>query len=139
MHNRRNPMNVEMREIVVRIDTSKVIRVLTNVHGANDRRSLQAALGDRVALPLDQTGAEDQEVPRNLGQCGAHADLYRADRVLAVAPRARGREDIAELLDLARLARRHLMSRRDIRALHRADDPSPPPDSRQFGLVWCQA
>jgi hypothetical protein len=43
------------------------------------------------------------------------------------------------LLDFVRLARTHLMSRRDIRALDRLDDPPPPPDRRQYGLDWSQA
>ena len=40
------------------------------------------------------------------------------------------------LLEFVRLVRTHLMSRRDIRALDRPDDPRPPPDPRQYGLDW---
>ena len=52
-HNRRNPMNVEMREIEVRIDTGKVIRVLTN-----DLTSSAQTIADlykrRWAIDIDQ-------------------------------------------------------------------------------------
>jgi hypothetical protein len=43
------------------------------------------------------------------------------------------------ILEFTRLVGTHLMSRRDVRALDRPDDPPPRPDIGQYGLDWSQA
>ena len=45
------------------------------------RRALQAALGDRVVLPLGQANPQDSPLSRHLRKCRAHPDRRRTDRV----------------------------------------------------------
>jgi hypothetical protein len=142
MHNRRNPMDVEMREVVVRIDTGKVIRVLTN-----DLTSTAQTIADlyqrRWAIELHFRWIKQAlKIRKFLGTSdnAVRTQVYIALIVFLLLHLAHEAEKISlNLLDFVRLVRTHLMSRRDIRALDRADDPSPPPDPRQYALDWCQA
>ena len=65
---RRNPLDKPLREVHVRIDTGKILRLVSNdleAPGAGDRRALQDALADRAVLPLDQADPEDPPLPRH--------------------------------------------------------------------------
>jgi Transposase DDE domain/Domain of unknown function (DUF4372) len=142
MHNRRNPMNCEMREVVVRIDTGKVIRVLTN-----DLTSSAQTIADlykrRWAIELHFRWIKQAlKIRKFLGTSGnaVRTQVYIALIVFLLLHLAHEAEKVLlNLLDFVRLVRTHLMSRRDIRALDRPDEPAPPPDQRQYGLDWSQA
>jgi hypothetical protein len=140
-HNRRNPMDCEMREVVVRIDTGKVIRVLTN-----DLTSSAQTIADlykrRWAIELHFRWIKQcLKIKKFLGTSdnAVRTQVYIALIVFLLLHLAHEAEKISvTLLEFVRLVRTHLMSRRDIRTLDRADDP-PPPDPRQYGLDWSQA
>ena len=142
MHNRRNPMDCEMREVVVRIDTGKVIRVLTN-----DLTSPAATIADlykrRWAIELHFRWIKQcLKIRKFMGTSdnAVRTQVYIALIVFLLLHLAHEAEKISlSLLDFVRLVRTHLMSRRDIRALDRTDDPPPRPDPRQYDLDWCQA
>jgi len=141
-HNRRNPMDCEMREVVVRIDTGKVIRVLTN-----DLTSSAQTIADlykrRWAIELHFRWIKQAlKIRKFLGASdnAVRTQVYIALIVFLLLHLAHEAEKVSlNLLDFVRLVRTHLMSRRDIRALDRPEDPRPPPDPRQYGLDWCQA
>ena len=85
---RRNPFQKPVREIRVKIETGKVLRIFSNdldAPAAGDRRSLQAPLGDRAVLPLGQADAEDHPLPRPLRERHPHPDRRRPDRLPAAA------------------------------------------------------
>jgi hypothetical protein len=140
--NRRNPMNGEMREVVVRIETGKVIRVLTN-----DLTSSAQTIADlykrRWAIELHFRWIKQcLKIRKFLGTTdnAVRTQIYIALIVFLLLHLAREAEKISlNPLEFVRLVRTHLMSRRDIRALDRADDPPPPSDMRQYGLDWSQA
>ena len=59
---RRNPMQGAVREVRVVTETAKVLRILSNdlhASAAGDRGTLQASLGHRAVLPLDQADPQD--------------------------------------------------------------------------------
>ena len=67
--NRRNPLDRPLREVHVRIDTGKILRLVSNdleAPGPGDRRALQDALADRAVLPLGQADPQDPPLPRHL-------------------------------------------------------------------------
>ncbi len=140
--NRRNPMNCEMREVVVRIDTGKVIRVLTN-----DLTSSAQTIADlykrRWAIELHFRWIKQTlKIRKFLGtsENAVRTQIYIALIVFLLLHLAHEAEKVPlNLLEFARLVRTHLMSRRDIRTLDRPDATRPPPDLRQYGLDWCQA
>ena len=141
-HNRRNPMDCEMREVVVRIDTGKVIRVLTN-----DLTSSAQTIADlykrRWAIELHFRWIKQAlKIKKFLGMSdnAVRTQVYIALIVFLLLHLAHQAEKVSlNLLDFVRLVRTHLMSRRDIRALDRPEDPRPQPDPGQYGLDWCQA
>jgi hypothetical protein len=141
-HKRRNPMDCEMREVVVRIDTGKVIRVLTN-----DLTSPAQTIADlykrRWAIELHFRWIKQTlKIRKFLGTSdnAVRTQVYIALIVFLLLHLAHAAEKITlSLLDFVRLVRTHLMSWRDIHALDRPDDPSPRPDPRQYGLDWSQA
>jgi DDE family transposase/uncharacterized protein DUF4372 len=141
-HNRRNPMDCEMREVVVRIDNGKVIRVLTN-----DLTSSAQTIADlykrRWAIELHfRWIKQNLKIRKFLGTSdnAVRTQVYIALIVFLLLRLAHAAEKISlDLLAFVRLAQTHLMSRRDIRALDRPDDPRPPPDLRQYGLDWSRA
>jgi hypothetical protein len=142
MHNRRNPMDCEMREVVVRIDTGKVIRVLTN-----DLTSSAQTIADlykrRWAIELHFRWIKQAlKIKKFLGTSdnAVRTQVYIALIVFLLLHLAHEAEKVSlSLLDFARLVRTHLMSRRDIRALDRDDEPPKSPNARQYGLDWGQA
>ena len=141
-HNRRNPMDCEMREVVVRIETGKVIRILTN-----DLTSSAQTIADlykrRWAIELHFRWIKQAlKIKKFLGTSdnAVRTQVYIALIVHLLLHLAHAAEKVSlSLLDFVRLVRTHLMSRRDIRALDRSDDPPPRPDRRQYGLDWSQA
>jgi hypothetical protein len=142
MHNRRNPMDCEMREVVVRIDTGKVIRMLTN-----DLTSSAQTIADlykrRWAIELHFRWIKQAlKIRKFVGTSdnAVRTQVYIALIVFLLLHLAHATEKVSlSLLEFVRLIRTHLMSRRDIRALDRPDDPGPQPDPRQYGLDWSQA
>jgi Transposase DDE domain/Domain of unknown function (DUF4372) len=142
MHNRRNPMDREMREVVVRIDTGKIIRVLTN-----DLISSAQTIADlykrRWAIELHFRWIKQcLKIRKFLGTSdnAVRTQIYIALIVFLLLRLAHEAEKVSlNLLEFVRLVQTHLMSRRDIRTLDRPDDTPPPPDPRQHGLDWSQA
>jgi hypothetical protein len=141
-HNRRNPMDCEMREVVVRIDTGKVIRVLTN-----DLTSSAQTIADlykrRWAIELHFRWIKQSLKIRKFFGTSDNAvrtQVYIALIVFLLLHLAHEAEKVSlNLLEFVRLVRTHLMSRRDIGALDSSADPAPLLDSRQYGLDWSQA
>ena len=67
----RNPFQDPVREVRVKLDSGKVLRILSNdldASGPGDRRSLQAALGDRAVLPLGQADPQNPPLSRHLAR-----------------------------------------------------------------------
>lgn len=139
MHNRRNPMDCEMREVVVRIDTGKVIRVVTN-----DLTSPAQTIADlykrRWAIELHFRWIKQALKIRKFLGTSDNAVRTQVFIALIVFLLLLLGHEVAKvslnLMEFARLARTHLMSRRDIGALDRPEDPPPPTEPRQFGLDW---
>jgi hypothetical protein len=87
---RSNPMSGEVREVRVRLDTGKVLRILTNdllapAHAIADlyKQRWQACPCEgegRAVLPLDQAAPGDQALHRHLRERGAHPGRRRIDR-----------------------------------------------------------
>jgi hypothetical protein len=140
--NRRNPMNCEMREVVVRIETGKVIRVLTN-----DLTSSAQTIADlykrRWAIELHFRWIKQAlKIRKFLGTSynAVRTQVYIALIVFLLLHLAHTAEKVAPpLLVFVRLVRTHLMSRRDIRALDRTDTPPPRSDPGQYGMDWSPA
>ena len=128
-------------EVVVRIDTGKVIRVLTN-----DLTSSAQTIADlykrRWAIELHFRWIKQMlKIKKFLGTSdnAVRTQVFIALIVFLLLHLAHTAEKVAlNLLEFVRLVRTHLMNRRDVRALDRPDDP-PPPDTRQYGLDWSLA
>ena len=135
---RRNPMQDAVREVRVMTDTGKVLRILverSRCQRRGDRRSLQAALGHRAVLPLDQTDPQDHPLRRHLRERRAHPDRRRTDRLPAAAPGSGRANSHPKPIASARLVRANLMHRRPFDSLL-----EPPPilqDQRQMSLSLC--
>jgi hypothetical protein len=78
-NSRKNPMHVPVREIVVRSDSGKLLRIVSNDLDAP--APLQATLGHRVVFPVGQADAADQALHRHLRKRRAHSDRRRPDRL----------------------------------------------------------
>jgi Transposase DDE domain/Domain of unknown function (DUF4372) len=141
-HNRRNPMDCEMREVVVRIDTGKVIRVLTN-DLTSSARTIADLYKRRWAIELHFRWIKQAlKIRKFLGTSdnAVRTQVYIALIVYLLLHLAHEAEKVSSpVLEFTRLVRTHLMSRRDIRALDQPDDPPPRPDIGQYGLDWSQA
>ena len=140
-HNRRNPMSCEMREVVVRIDTGKVIRVLTN-DLTSSARTIADLYKRRWAIELHFRWIKQSLKIRKFFGTSDNAvrtQVYIALIVYLLLHIAHEAEKISlSILEFTRLVRTHLMSRRDVRALDRPDDPPARPDIGQYGLDWSQ-
>jgi hypothetical protein len=113
----------------------------------------QAAGGHRVVSTLQRCFVWDIElhfrwikqalrIRKFLGTSdnAVRTQVYIALIVFLLLHLAHGAEKVSlSLLDFAPLVRTHLMSRRDIRALDRANEPPKSPDPRQYGLEWSPA
>jgi hypothetical protein len=140
-NNRRNPMPVEMREVQVRIDTGKVLRILTNDLTAS-AQTIADLYKRRWAIELHFRWIKQAlKIKRFLGVSdnAVRTQVYIALIVFLLLrmAHAAGKTTLS-LLDFARLVRTQLMSRRDLEALDAPDEP-PPPDPRQHLLDWCAA
>jgi hypothetical protein len=140
-HNRRNPMNCEMREVEVRIETGKVIHVLTN-----DLTSSAQTIADlykrRWAIELHFRWIKQSlKIRKFFGTSGnaVRTQIYIALIVFLLLHLAHVAEKVSlSILEFTRLVRTHLMSRRDVGALDRPGDPPPRTDIGQFDLDWSQ-
>ena len=86
--NRRNPLDRPLREVHVKIDTGKILRLVSNdlqAPAAGDRRALQDALADRAVLSLGQADPQNPPLPRHLPQRRPNPDRRRPDRLSAAA------------------------------------------------------
>jgi hypothetical protein len=127
--NRRNPMQAEMREVQVRIETGKVLRILTN-----DLTSPAEVIADlykrRWAIELHfRWIKQNLEIKKFFGtsENAVRTQVYIALIVfllLHMAHRAQG--SVPKLLEFVRLIRTHLMSRRDTTAMEDPNERPPP-------------
>jgi hypothetical protein len=93
---RKNPMSKLVREIQVRIQTGKVLRIFTNdlTASAQEIADLyKPPVGHRAVLPLGQADLEDHSLLRDLRERRPYPDRSRADRFLVAAPRSRGQQN----------------------------------------------
>lgn len=135
---RHNPMNVEMREVRVRIDTGKVLRILTN-----DLTSPAQEIADlyKRRWMIELFFRWIKQVLRIKRFIGTSENAVRIQIAVAlivflllrVAHAALA--PTSNLLVFVRLVRAHLMQRREIHTLFHPEQPSQP-DTRQLSLVW---
>ena len=132
--NRRNPTRVEMREVRVRIDTGKVLRILTN-----DLTSTAQVIADlykrRWAIELHFRWIKQElKIKRFFGvsRNAVCAQVYIALILFLLLRLAHdAQKSVPVLLEFVRLVRTHLMSRRDVRALEDPDERGPPSPEMQ--------
>jgi hypothetical protein len=140
--NRRNPMRVDMREVQVRIETGKVIRILTN-----DLASTAQEIADlykrRWAIELHFRWIKQElriEKFFGVSENAVRTQVYIALIVFLLLRLAHGAQtSVRVLLEFVRLVRTHLMSRRDVRALEDPDERQPPWPERPRALDRCAA
>ena len=88
---RRNPMRDAVREIQVKTETGKVLRILSNDLDAPAPQIAELykrRWAIEAVLPLGQADPEDHPLPRHQRKCRQNPDRRRADRLFAVAPGA---------------------------------------------------
>lgn len=86
---RNNPMSKLVREVQVEIETGKILRIFTNDLTASAEEIaafVQAALGHRIILQMDQTDIENQPLHGEIGERGSHSDYDCPDCLSAAAP-----------------------------------------------------
>lgn len=140
-NSRRNPMNRLVREVRVRIETGKVLRLLTN-----DLRSSAVRIADlykrRWAIELFFRWVKQTlKIRRFIGTtenavCIQIAVALIAFLLLRLAQLVHGLGDVSPLV-FARLVAANLMHRKTVEQLFGAEpEPAPLPDSRQGTLQW---
>ena len=126
--NRRNPMRVEMREVQVRIQTGRVIRILTN-DLASTAREIADLYKRRWAIELHFRWIKQElriEKFFGVSENAVRTQVYIALIVFLLLRLAHGAQaSVPALLEFVRLVRTHLMSRRDARALNDPDERQP--------------
>lgn len=140
--NRHNPMQVEMREVQVRIETGKVLRILTN-----DLTSSAQTIADlykrRWAIELHFRWIKQElKIKKFFGvsENAVRTQVYIALIVFLLLRLAHcAQTSVPVLLEFVRLVRTHLMSWRDVRALENPDERPPPSQKRQPNSDWCVA
>jgi DDE family transposase/uncharacterized protein DUF4372 len=139
--NRRNPMSAEVREIEVRIDSGKVIRILTNDLTA-PAREIADLYRRRWAIELHFRWIKQAlEIRKFFGTSdnAVRTQVFIALIVFLLLRLAHAASNVTlSLLDFLRLARAQVMERRDLLSLGKPDDPTPP-DPRQRCLDWAAA
>jgi hypothetical protein len=105
-------------------------------------RSLQQRHVENVGHRRDPAGQRNRGLIRKFLSTSDNAvrtQIYIALIVFLLLHLAHEAQKVSiDLLQFVRLARTHLTSRRDIRALDQPGDPPPRPDPRQYGLDWSQ-
>jgi hypothetical protein len=140
--NRRNPMRVEMREVRVRIETGKVIRILTN-----DLASTAQEIADlykrRWAIELHFRWIKQElriEKFFGVSENAVRTQIYIALIVFLLLRLAhRAQTSVPVMLEFVRLVRTHLMSRRDMRALEDPNERHSPLFERSRAPDRCAA
>ena len=128
---RRNPLDRPLREVHVRIDTGKILRLVSNdleAPAAGDRRALQDALADRAVLPLGQADPQDPPLPRHSHNAVRAQIAVALIAYLLLRMAHAAQSNVTSILTFARLVRANLMHFRTIDQL--AD---PPPTKRLSG------
>jgi transposase len=140
-NHRQNPMNRRVRELRVRTETGKVLRILTN-DLASSAQQIADLYKRRWAIELFFRWVKQTlRIRRFIGTsenavCIQIAVALIAFLLLRLAQRAGGLHDNSPLL-FARLVTANLMHRKTLAQLFATDPhPPPPPDSRQGSLRW---
>jgi len=137
--NRENPFGDPVREISVRIETGKVLRILSNDLDA-PAREIADLYKRRWAIELFFRWVKQTLKIRHF--LGTNENAVRiqiavaliAFLLLKIAQAAQ--KTVHRPIDFARLVRINLMHRRPIENLTGDDPPPPPKDTRQMMLQW---
>jgi hypothetical protein len=138
---RSNPMSDEMREVRVRLDTGKVLRILTNDLVA-PAHEIAEIYKQRWQIELFFRWIKQRlEIKRFIGTSENAVRIQVAVALIAfllLRLAHAGQKAVPDLLAFVRGVRVHLLHRRDINAL---DSPERPPeiDPRQLSLEGCFA
>lgn len=140
-NNRHNPMSAEVREIDVRIDSGKVIRIVTNDLTA-PAREIADLYKRRWAIELHFRWIKQAlEIRKFFGTSdnAVRTQVFIALIVFLLLRLAHAASKVTlSLLDFLRLARAQVMERRDLPGLGEPAGPSTP-DPRQASLDWAAA
>ena len=138
---RSNPMSDEMREARVRLDTGKVLRILTN-DLVSPAHEIAEIYKQRWQIELFFRWIKQRlEIKRFIGTSENAVRIQVAVALIAfllLRLAHAGQKAVPDLLAFVRGVRVHLLHRRDINAL---DSPEGPPeiDPRQLSLEGCFA
>jgi hypothetical protein len=137
--NRRNPMQAEVREVRVRIETGKVLRVLTNDLTAPAQEIADLYKRRWMIELFFRWIKQTLRIKQFIGSSENAVRIQIAVALIAfllLRLAYANQTAVTNLLEFVRLVRANLMQRRDIRALNQPDQPVPR-DARQLNLAWC--
>jgi IS4 transposase len=135
---RRNPMQAEVREIRVRIETGKVLRILTNDLTAPAHEIAELYKRRWMIELFFRWIKQTLRIKRFIGtsENAVRTQIAVALIVFLLLRLAfDAQKTVGSLLQFVRLVRANLMQRRDIAMLHQLDQPVPR-DDRQFSIDW---
>jgi IS4 transposase len=135
---RRNPMHAEVREIRVRIETGKVLRILTNDLTAPAQEIADLYKRRWMIELFFRWIKQTLRIKRFIGtsENAVRTQIAVALIVFLLLRLAfDAQKTVGSLLEFVRLVRANLMQRRDIAMLHQPDQPVPR-DDRQFSIDW---
>jgi len=137
-NSRKNPMNVEMREVRVRTDSGKVLRILTNDLVAPAQQIADLYKRRWLIELFFRWIKQTLRIKRFIGTSENAVRIQIAVALIAfiLLRLAYGaQKGVPKLLEFVRLVRANLMQRRDIQALGQPDTPVQA-DPRQLCLDW---
>lgn len=137
-NNRRNPLQVEVREVRVRNETGKVLRILTNDLTAPAQEIADLYKRRWMIELFFRWIKQTLRIKRFIGTSENAVRIQIAVALIAfllLRMAYAAQKAVTSLLEFVRLVRANLMQRRDIRALNRPDEPMQR-DARQLGLDW---
>jgi hypothetical protein len=136
--NRKNPFNAPVREVRVRIETGKVLRILSNDLEASAQQ-IADLYKRRWAIELFFRWVKQTlKIRRFLGTSENAVRIQIAVALIAFLLLRLAHAAIGSrlgLLAFTRLVRVNLMHRRRIDRMH-TTDPEPPPNNAQLGFAW---
>jgi len=138
-HNRRNPMQAEVREVRVRIESGKVLRVLTNDLTAPAQEIADLYKRRWMIELFFRWIKQTLRIKQFIGTSENAVRIQIAVALIAfllLRLAYANQTAVTNLLEFVRLVRASLMQRRDIRALNQPGQPGPR-DGRQLRVDWC--
>jgi len=137
-NSRKNPMNVEMREVRVRTDSGKVLRILTNDLAAPAQQIADLYKRRWLIELFFRWIKQTLRIKRFIGTSENAVRIQIAVALIAfilLRLAYDAQKGVPKLLEFVRLVRANLMQRRDIQALGQPDTPVQA-DPRQLCLDW---